>query len=126
MMTLGRVLQLTARITGTLMVAFLIMVMIGAISGDAGRTGAPLFPDMRQALTFLTFPVLPIIGLALAWRYEFLGGLITLGSLAAVLLLQPQWLQPFALVPAVPAVLYAVHGLLGSPDPAPQAARHPR
>ncbi len=123
-MTLGRIFQFIARTTGTLMVAFLIVVMMGVISGDSGRVGTPLFTDVRQALTFLTFPVLTIIGLALAWKYEFLGGLITLGSLVAVLLLQPDWLQPFALVPAVPGLLYAVHGLFGGPGLTAHATRH--
>lgn len=124
-MTLGRILQFTARTTGTLMVAFLIIVMMGAISGDSGRAGAPLFADAREALTFLTFPIFTMIGLALAWKYEFLGGLITLGSLAAVVLMQPEWLQPFALVPAVPGLLYAVHGVLVLGGPDLTATRHP-
>ncbi len=124
MMKPGRLLQLTARITGTLMVAFLIMVMFGAITGDPNKAGAPLFADMRQALLFLAFPIITIIGLALAWRFELLGGLITLGSLMAVVLMQPDWLQPFVLVPALPGVLYALHGLMGGPIPAIHGTKH--
>ncbi|MBP8824585.1 MAG: hypothetical protein KBH07_13165 [Flavobacteriales bacterium] len=120
----ARILQLTARITGTLMVAFLLMVLFGAITGDRGSIGTPLFANMRQALTFLLFPVLTIIGLALAWKYEILGGLITLGSVLAVVLVQPDWQQPFALVPALPGLLYALHGLMGGPEAAVHATRH--
>ncbi len=124
MMAFGRFLQLTARITGTLMVAFLLMVMFGTISGDRGNVGAPLFANTQQALIFLAFPVFTIIGLVLAWKYELLGGLITLGSLLAVVLMQPDWLQPFALVPALPGLLYALHGLMGGPEAAVHPARH--
>lgn len=120
----ARILQLTARTTGTLMVAFLLMVMFGAITGDRSAIGVPLFSDMHQTLVFLAFPVITIIGLALAWKYELLGGLITLGSLLAVVLMQPDWLQPFALVPALPGLLYALHGLMGGPEAAVHPARH--
>ena len=83
---IANVIRLIARIWGSgvllILVVSLFMQIIGAIvgSGEYGEGGLEL-NSARGILTFLCFPVGIMVGLATAWKWEGLGGLITTCSI---------------------------------------------
>ena len=48
-----------------------------------GQERAERAITFAEAVGFAFFPVGILVGMALAWRYELVGGLVTVGSLAA-------------------------------------------
>jgi hypothetical protein len=67
-----KIIRWVARIWGTAVLAILLFFLIASIFGAEGL-GAFKPGD---EITFLFFPISTIVGLALAWRWEGLGGLI--------------------------------------------------
>lgn len=57
-----------ARIVGMLPLAFLLFMLFGHLTGDANGPHGMRFSGTREVLSFVCFPVLTIIGLALAYR----------------------------------------------------------
>ena len=55
-------------------------------SGEGFRTA-------KEVITFLCFPIGTILGLALAWKWELLGGMITTGALLLTFLFMPELLS---------------------------------
>ena len=102
----------TARITSTLLLAFLLFMLIGHLVGDANGPNGMTFTSPTDVLAFVLFPVLPIVGLALAYRWEFLGGTVVVASMAALFILRPDLLRLSFLALSLPALLYMLGGWL--------------
>lgn len=91
---IATIIRLIARIWGTgvsfILIVSLIMQIIGALvgSGEYNEGGLEL-NSARGILTFLCFPVGIIVGLAIAWKWEGLGGLITAGAIICLSLFRP-------------------------------------
>lgn len=99
-------LRLAARIIGTMVLLFLLWMTIGHLVGDANGPNGMIFNDRREFVAFLFFPVLSIIGLVLAYKWERLGGALVLVSLAGLFTLMPALMRsPFWLW-MLPGVLY--------------------
>ena len=97
-------LRWTARITGSLILVFLLFFLFGHLFGDHGGKG---FSSGKEILTFLFFPVSTIVGLALAYRWEALGGAITLVGMAGLFALRYDLLNDILMfIPAIPGLLY--------------------
>ncbi|QQR87395.1 MAG: hypothetical protein IPJ76_03995 [Flavobacteriales bacterium] len=101
-----------ARVTGTLLLGFLLFMLFGHLSGDANGPNAWEFNNKADMLSFLLFPVCTSIGLALAYKWELLGGALVVLSLAGLLVLRPDLLRPQFLWLAVPGLLYVVHAMV--------------
>lgn len=106
----ARLLLWAARITGTLLLGFLLFMLIGHLTGDANGPTGMRFSNNRELIAFLFFPVCTIIGLAFAYKWELLGGAIAIGSLLALFLLRPDLMQVRFLLMLLPGVLYLLHG----------------
>lgn len=107
-----RTLVWIARITGTLLLAFLLFMLIGHLTGNANGPNGMTFNSNADILGFVLFPVGSIIGLALAYKWKFLGGAVALASMAALFALRPDLLQNSFIALALPAVLYVLSGWL--------------
>jgi hypothetical protein len=70
----------------------------------------------REAVAFLLFPVGVIAGFVVAWRWELIGGLVTVGSLALFYLVQfatgGQSGGPYFLLFAIPGFLHVANALM--------------
>lgn len=109
---IARMLLWTARITGTLLLAFLLFMLIGHLTGNANGPNGMTFSSNSDVLGFVLFPVGSIIGLALAYKWKFLGGTIAVASMLALFVLRPDLLQFSFIALALPALLYMLSGWL--------------
>ena len=107
-----RTLVWIARITGTLLLAFLLFMLIGHLTGDANGPNGMTFASNTDLLGFLLFPIGSIIGLGLAYKWKILGGTIAIASMAALYVLRPDLLQSYFVALALPAALYVLSGWL--------------
>jgi len=99
------VLRWAARIWGSLLLLFL-LIMVGAEIVGTLRGLNELSFDQGELLPFLFFPILHMLGLGLAWFREGLGALIIFLSLAGFLLTIGE-MESFTFV-----IFFAVSGLL--------------
>ena len=107
-----------ARIWGGISLLFLIFMVGGhVIEALSGTAEGPGFTSTRELVTFLFFPVSTLIGLGLAWKWEGLGGCITLLGIAGLYVLRPDLiLEPMFNGLAAPGVLFVAYWLLAK-DP---------
>jgi hypothetical protein len=88
---IARILLLIARIWGALSLAFLLFMvgahLIGALFGS-GESGNG-FQSTTEMLSFIFFPVSIMIGLALTWKWEGLGGIVTIVGIICFHILRP-------------------------------------
>jgi hypothetical protein len=104
---LNLVIRWIARIWGTLIWAFVTFFLLAHIFGDADAAPG-WWRDPRELITFLVFPVGTVIGLAMAWKWEGVGGLIvTLGMVIGLSTGGGHWDELFFSVGVLgPGVLY--------------------
>lgn len=70
-----KILLWTARITGSIILAFLLFFVLAHLFGtDESDNG---FSSTEEILTFICFPISTIAGLSTAYKWPGLGGLIT-------------------------------------------------
>ena len=98
-----------ARITGTSILAFLLFFLIGHLIG--GEEHGEGFRDAREVMAFICFPISTVVGLAIALKWEFLGGMITLAGMIGLLVMRFDPIDDYILyIPIVPAILYSYYG----------------
>jgi hypothetical protein len=107
-----RVLLWGARILGGALLAFLLFMLVGALTGDPSDADGLNFRHASDAIAFTLFPVCTIIGLALAYRWSLFGGLVAVLSMVLLVILRPDLLQFTFLVMVTPGLLFVAHGLL--------------
>jgi nucleoside permease NupC len=107
-----RTLVWIARITGTLLLAFLLFMLIGHLTGNANGPNGMTFSSTSDILGFVLFPVCSIIGLALAYKWKLLGGTIAVVSMLALFALRPDLMRISFIALALPALLYMLSGWL--------------
>lgn len=108
--TFQRVLRWTALITGSVLLAFLVWMLIGHLTGNANGPNGMTFHSEKEVLAFVLFPLCTIIGLALAYKWELLGGLIAVGSIGMLLTLRSDLAQGYFLALSAPGLLYCFSG----------------
>jgi len=101
----------SARITGTLVLVFLVFMVIGHVTGDANGPKGMVFEGLSEMLQFILFPVCSIIGLSLAYWRPLLGGEIVLISLTILIAIRNDLLQITFFGMMLPGVLYFLLGL---------------
>lgn len=107
--TTVRLLRWTALISGTLVLAFLVLMLVGHLFGHANGPNGMRFANSTDATAFVFFPVCTIVGLLLAYKWELAGGVVVLASLATLFVLRPDLLPTAFWLWATPAALYLAH-----------------
>lgn len=97
-----------ARILGSIIIAFVLFFLIAHVFGN--NESGEGFRDSKEIITFLLFPIGTVIGLAIAWKWEGLGGLITTVSMIGLLILRPElWDSFFIVIPIIPGFLFIIY-----------------
>ncbi|MCM8571124.1 hypothetical protein NE848_17140 [Gramella jeungdoensis] len=104
---LNRSILWIARGWGGIILAFVLFFLIAHIFGnEEGGTG---FSDTRDIITFILFPVSTIIGLAIAYKWEGLGGLISSLAILIAMFINEVIDFKFLLTIFPPGFLYLVY-----------------
>jgi len=111
--TTTRIIRWIARIWAILMFAFMLFMFIAHIVEDG--VDPVLNFSARDSLMMISM-VISVIGLALAWKWELLGGIMILGGMAAFYLFDFAFSGSFPrgpvfLIIAVPGVLFLLTSL---------------
>jgi len=101
----------TARISGSLLLAFGLFFLLANIFGQ-DELGDGI-RDSKEMVIFLLFPMSTILGLALAWKWEGLGGIITTAGMIWFFILRPELISNFYMViPIIPGLLFIAYWLM--------------
>ncbi|MCB0771386.1 MAG: hypothetical protein KDC00_13380 [Flavobacteriales bacterium] len=111
--TLHQVLRWASLIAGTLMLVFLLWMLMGHLLGDANGPHGMRFNNSKEIVAFTLFPCCTIIGLALAYKWPLIGGMVSVASIIVLFLLRLDLLLSPFLVTVVPGLLYMAHGWIG-------------
>jgi hypothetical protein len=109
------VIRWIARIWGSLSLAFMVFFvgayLIGTITGEGEGIGE--FGSLSDMISFFFFPVLIMIGLAIAWKWEGLGGLLTTAGIAVFYAIRTDLLlNPVIAGLAFPGLLFILYWFL--------------
>jgi hypothetical protein len=109
------VIRWTARILSALVIVFVLFFLLADIFGPEGTWSGTL--SSKDAIAFAFFPLGSIIGLALAWKWEGLGGLVAVLSIVALVIVRPGLLSNPLLIGivVVPGLLFIVCWYLSVP-----------
>ena len=104
----------TARIWGSISLLFLFFMvgahLIEAIAGSGATNG---FNATSEMLSFLFFPVSTMIGLSLAWKWEGLGGLMTIIGIMCFHIMRPDLIFDLMIDGlAAPGLLFMMYWLM--------------
>lgn len=106
-----------ARIWGSLILLFLLFFVGAHVIGEQfapGETGDGGFKSLGEMLSFyMCFPVGTMIGLAIAWKWEGLGGLITTGGIIGLFIMRPDLISDLLFIGiGVIGLLFLVYWVL--------------
>ena len=92
-----------ARISGGLLLAFMVF-MVGAhvINPESAETTI----NLKDGISFFFFPACTIVGLAIAFKKEGLGGLISTLGFAGLGIVRPDLLMSSIMLLSIPGILY--------------------
>jgi hypothetical protein len=107
---LNQIVLWTARITGGLLLAFLIF-MVGAHVIDPESANEEMI-SFKDGITFFFFPACTIIGLTVAFKKEGLGGLISTIGFVGMNIIRPDLLMTSITFLAIPGLLYILYWYL--------------
>ena len=109
-----KILRWLARIWGSAVAAFVLFFLLMDVF--SGGTVDEL--SSNEILTFICFPLSPIIGFILAWKWEFWGGMIALLGMVCLAFLRPDLISSFPLIGAVviPALIFIWLGWTRDPS----------
>lgn len=97
-----------ARIWGTLILVFVLYMLIAHLF-DSGKPIHTGLNSPKELLTFLCFPVLTLLGLAMAYKWEALGGLISSLALIFAMILNQVLDLKFFLLIFPPGFIYLIY-----------------
>lgn len=100
-----------ARITGSLILAFVLFFIFAYLFGeDQSGNG---FQNTSEIIAFIFFPVSMVLGLSLAFKWEGLGGFITIIGMIGLFIIRPDLLHNFYMaIPLIPGSLYFIYWLM--------------
>ena len=112
---IARIVLIIARVWGSISLAFLLFMvgahLIGALSGSG--EGGNGFQSTNDVLSFIFFPVSIMVGLALALKWEGLGGIITFAGIICFHVLRPDLIfNPMIDGLAFPGLLFILYWVL--------------
>lgn len=113
-MKLRKILRWIARIWASGIAAFVLFFLLMDVFSGGTADGL----SVNEVLTFICFPLAPIIGFVLAWKWEFWGGMIALLGMIGLLILRPDLVSSFVLIGLVliPALLFIWLGWTRDPS----------
>lgn len=97
-----------ARIWGSLILGFVLFFLLAHLIKPE-RPLAEGLQDPRDLITFICFPVLSMLGLIIAYKYEGIGGLISCVALLTAMLLNRALDLKFLLLIFPPGFLYLIY-----------------
>lgn len=97
-----------ARIWGTLVLGFVLFFLIAHLFNPEETSGNVL-SDPKELVTFICFPILTITGLAIAYKWEGTGGLISCIALLFAMVLNKTLDLKFLLLIFPPGLLYLIY-----------------
>ena len=108
---IATIIRWTARISGSLVLAFLLFFLLAHVFGnDESGEG---FRNSREVISFIFFPISTVIGLAVALKWEGLGGIIILTGLVGIFILVPDLrTNIYMIAPIIPGLLFIIFWLL--------------
>ncbi len=112
----ANIIRWIARIWGSLILAFLLFFLLLHIFGnDESGEG---FRSATEIITFICFPISAIVGLGLAWKWEGLGGLITVLGMIIFGILRPEMIiNIFTIAILIPGLLFIIYWFLLKKQP---------
>lgn len=107
-----KIIRLTARVWGSLILAFVLFFILGYLFGDEGLGLENM--SNQDIITFILFPVSSIVGLSVAFKNEKVGGLITtLGIIGLLIIRSDLSTNLYIMIGIVPpGILYLVYWFL--------------
>ncbi len=100
-----------ARIWGSLILAFVLYFVIIHLIEDQG-SGLAGLTETRELISFIFFPILTLVGLAMAYRWEGIGGLVTTTALLFTMIFSGLLDLKFILLIFPPGLLYIAYWFL--------------
>ena len=112
----ANIIRWIARIWGSLILAFFLFFLLLHIFGnDESGEG---FRSTAEIITFICFPISAIVGLGLAWKWEGLGGLITVLGMIIFGILRPEMIiNIFTIAILIPGLLFIIYWFLLKKQP---------
>ena len=107
--------KLLARIYGSICLVFLLFMFGAHIIEDISGMAAVLtnFQNPVELLSFVTFPLLTIVGLSLAYKSEITGAIVILGAALLLMLMRSDLLlNPYMLAIFSSGIWYLITALL--------------
>jgi hypothetical protein len=99
-----------AKILGTLSLAFLLYISFEAFFG-AEKSGTSLISSL-DLVALVFFPLSTIIGLALAYKWKGIGGIITVGGMISLHIVRPDIASNLLISAfAIPGLLYIIYAV---------------
>ena len=100
-----------ARILGSMILAFVLFFLLAHIFGNS-ESGEG-FRDSKEIISFFFFPISTVIGLSVAWKWDGLGGIITIAGMAGLFAIRPELSSNvYMIVPIIPGLLYITYWLM--------------
>lgn len=106
------VLRWLALLSGSLVLAFVLFIAGADIVGALQEGRGLGFGNSADGFRFFLFPFSLIIGLALAYKWELLGGAVVVGSMALLCILRHDLFASAFFLWGTPGALYLAHALL--------------
>lgn len=99
-----------ARISGSLILAFVLFFLLAYLFGEDESGNS--FRNANEVITFIFFPVSTVLGLSLAYKWEGLGGFITLSGMFGLFIIRPDLINGvYMAIPIFPGILYTIYWL---------------
>lgn len=99
-----------ARVLGTLTIVSLLFIVYNEFFGSKG-VGLEI-PSSEDLLGLICFPVSTIIGLAIAYKWEGIGGIITVIGMISLQIIRPDLASNLMISAfAIPGLLYIIYAV---------------
>jgi hypothetical protein len=117
MTLITRIILWIARISGSLVAAFVLIFVLASVFKENGDS----FNSTGEMISFIFFfPMGLIIGLGLALKWEGLGGLVATVAMIGTFVVRPDLIYETTLIGfSVPGLLYLTYWLLARRRPSP-------
>lgn len=97
------VIRWLARISGTIAIGVLIFGMIGDVQG---------FKSNTEIFTFICFPISVFVGLLIAYKWEALGGFISVAGMIGLHIMRTDLISSIEINAfAIPGLLYIIYSV---------------
>lgn len=108
---LANIIRWIARIWGTLILAFVLFFLIADLI-DGAENGGGLKKD--EILSFIFFPLSTVLGLAIALKWEGLGGLVATLGIMGLFIVRFDLISDFVFIGSIvpPGILYLIYWFL--------------